>query len=160
MQAYTFGHLLKVTRLRYGLDQIEFAKKLDISQSTYSRYEKGKIEPPIGFVMKLTESFEFPFYLLFYPDIDETLSILPLKLFEFLTFENNFDYNPLRVKTKKRKEDDLIDIYSYIGSMIGQTLKKIGSYKLEDFNRLVDLEGYNDERIVRAIALISKAYKL
>ena len=44
--------------------------------------------------------------------------------------------------------------------MIGQTLKKIGSYKLEDFNRLVDLEGYNDERIVRAIALISKAYKL
>lgn len=47
-----FGERLKTLRLRDGLTQNEIAKKLNISQQSYARWENGKVTPSLD---KLTQ---------------------------------------------------------------------------------------------------------
>ena len=122
MKDFTFAHLLKVTRLKQGLDQKQFSKKLGISQSTYSRYEKGKCEPHLDIVLLLVKEYDFPIFLLLYKNLQESLDDIPIKLEEFLDFENNYTYNPKRLKSNKRKNEDLIEIILYLGSWKGKKL--------------------------------------
>ena len=122
MKDFTFAHLLKVTRLKQGLDQKQFSKKLGISQSTYSRYEKGRCEPQLDIVLILVKEYDFPIFLLLYKNLQESLDDLPTKLEEFLDFENNYTYNPKRLKSNKRKNEDLIEIILYLGSWKGKKL--------------------------------------
>jgi transcriptional regulator with XRE-family HTH domain len=160
MNKYTFGHLLKVTRLRHGLDQREFSELLDISQATYSRYEKGKTDPPLSLVMKLTEKHKFPSYLLFYPDLDEFVLNLPLDLIAFYLFENHYDYNPLRMKSTKRKNDDMLELFSGLISTIGQIKLRYNSYKLQTFIDYLVIHEYDIDKLERMINPIKNAYKI
>lgn len=122
MKDFTFGHLLKVTRLRQGFDQREFSKKLGVSQATYSRYEKDKYTPSLDFVITLVKEYDFPLFLLLYNNLQESLADIPIKLENFLEYENNYTYKPLRLKSNKRKNEDLIDIILYLGSWKGKKL--------------------------------------
>ena len=160
MNKYTFGHLLKVTRLRHGLDQRKFSELLDISQATYSRYEKGKTDPPLNLLMKLTEKHKFPSYLLFYPELDEFIRTLPLNLLTFYLFENHFDYNPLRIKPNKRKHDDMLELFSGLISLIGQVKQTYNLYKVEDFWNSLTIHEYDIEKIEKMISPIKNAYKI
>jgi transcriptional regulator with XRE-family HTH domain len=160
MKNYNFGHLLKVTRLRLGLEQREFARMLDISQSTYSRYEKGRVEPPLGIITRLVDDYDFPVYLLFYKETDDFVMNLPLRLMVFHFFENNYDFNPLRVKANGRKHADMVEILSEVFSLIGQVKQRYEMYKIDDFMSYLNRYGYDVDRITKAVKPIIKAFEL
>jgi len=48
-----FSERLRLLRLELGMTQIDFSRQLDVSQSNYSKYEKGIVEPPYSFVTKI-----------------------------------------------------------------------------------------------------------
>ena len=48
----------KDLRKEFGLSQKQMAEKLSISQQTYSDYEKGKTEPTIDTLIKISEFFK------------------------------------------------------------------------------------------------------
>ena len=160
MNKYTFGHLLKVTRLRHGLDQREFSKLLDISQATYSRYEKGKTDPPLSLMLKLTDKYKFPAYILLYPELDEFVRTLPLNLLTFYLFDNRFDYNPLRIKPSKRKHDDMIELFAGIIAFIGQVKQTYNHYKVEELLNFLSNHEYEVDKVVKIITPIKNAYKI
>ena len=160
MDNYTFGYLLKVTRLSQGLDQREFSKLLDVSQATYSRYEKGKTDPPLSLVLRLTEKYSFPAYLLFYPKLDEFVLNLPLNLLTFYLIENKYDYNPLRIKPNKRKHEDMIELLSDLVSIIGQIKQRYNLFKVEYFWNSLSMHEYDIKRIEKMITPFKNAYKI
>lgn len=49
------GNRLKELRLNKNLTQSELSSRLNISQITYSQYERGKREPSIETLIKLAE---------------------------------------------------------------------------------------------------------
>lgn len=52
------GQILK--RLRGTMKQGEFAKRLGITQSTLSRYERNRRQPDIGFLLRIIEQYNVP----------------------------------------------------------------------------------------------------
>ncbi|MBX6334230.1 helix-turn-helix domain-containing protein, partial [Candidatus Saccharibacteria bacterium] len=60
-----FGNLLKSNRERRGLEQLELARMVGVTQQTVSRWEKGASRPDQGIVHQLAQIFEV--------DIDEWL---------------------------------------------------------------------------------------
>ena len=52
-----FGERLKTLRLRDGLTQNEIAKKLNISQQSYARWENGKITPSLDKLTQIATTF-------------------------------------------------------------------------------------------------------
>lgn len=56
-----FNHaLLKEYRLQRGLTQLEAAKKLGVARTTYADYEKGKIQPPIDKLQRISLWMDVP----------------------------------------------------------------------------------------------------
>jgi transcriptional regulator with XRE-family HTH domain len=157
MEKFTYGHLLKVTRIRYGFDQREFSRILGISQATFSRYEKGKAEPPLSLLIRLTEEFNFPAYLLFYPSLDEFILNFPLDLLKFHIVENYYDYKPLRVKSNKRRQEDMIEILSDLMSTVGQVKQRYNRYTLQTFLKFLRND-YDLEKIKKIVNPIFSAY--
>jgi DNA-binding XRE family transcriptional regulator len=51
------GERFKELRIKNELNQIEFAKKVGISQSTLSEIEKGKSKPSVDTVISTSNSF-------------------------------------------------------------------------------------------------------
>ena len=49
-----FGNFVKERRIEKGLSQTEVAKKLNISQQAYSRYELGAREPGLQIILDLS----------------------------------------------------------------------------------------------------------
>jgi transcriptional regulator with XRE-family HTH domain len=52
---------IKVLREKLNLSQDRFGKKLGISGKTISAYEKGRCEPPLKILDKITEVYGEPF---------------------------------------------------------------------------------------------------
>lgn len=52
-----FGERLKALRLRDGLTQNEIAKKLNISQQSYARWENGKVTPSLDKLTQIATNF-------------------------------------------------------------------------------------------------------
>lgn len=52
--------LLKEGRLRQGLTQLEAANRIGIARTTYADYEKGKIQPPIDKLQKISLWLDIP----------------------------------------------------------------------------------------------------
>lgn len=52
--AQEFGERLRIARRRAGLSQERLAAKINISQESYSRYELGAREPPLGIIYELS----------------------------------------------------------------------------------------------------------
>lgn len=56
-----FNHgLLKEYRKERGLTQLEAAKKLGVARTTYADYEKGKIQPPIDKIQRISMWLDVP----------------------------------------------------------------------------------------------------
>lgn len=54
-----FGNYIKERRLEKGMSQEEVAKKLNISQQAYSRYEHGDREPGLQTIYDLAAILDF-----------------------------------------------------------------------------------------------------
>ena len=160
MKNYTFSHLLKVTRMRNGFDQAEFARRLGVSQSTYSRYEKGKSDPPFSLIQKLVKDYEFPVNLILYSDLSDLILNFPLKLLGYHLFENEFDFNPVRRKSNKRKNDDMSEILSEIISLVGQAKLRYESVKVRNYLKILELVGYDIDKVSKTAMLVAKAYRI
>jgi Predicted transcriptional regulators len=52
-----FNDRLKELRIEKGLSQAELSKLLDVRQNTYSYWERGKCEPDIKTLIKISELF-------------------------------------------------------------------------------------------------------
>lgn len=57
MQAETVGQRIKYLRKKNGVTQKELAKILYVSESTVSGWERGRAEPNIDFIVRLTALF-------------------------------------------------------------------------------------------------------
>jgi transcriptional regulator with XRE-family HTH domain len=57
----TFGERLKILREKNNVKQEELAKMLNLSQQTISNWEKGKVEPDLNAIKKITSFFNVSF---------------------------------------------------------------------------------------------------
>ena len=55
---YMFSEILRETRKIKGLSQIEMAEKLNISRTAYGDYERGRTEPDISTLKKISSILE------------------------------------------------------------------------------------------------------
>lgn len=55
----SFGKYIKERRVRKGLSQVDMAKKLNISQQAYGRYELGAREPSLQTALDIAELLDF-----------------------------------------------------------------------------------------------------
>lgn len=53
-----FSKRLKIIRISKGIEPIEMAVRLCVSESTYRRYERGESEPTISVLRKISSVFE------------------------------------------------------------------------------------------------------
>ena len=58
MQTKTVGQRIKYLRKQSGITQKELAKALYVSEPTVSGWERGRTEPSIDFIVKLTTLFQ------------------------------------------------------------------------------------------------------
>ncbi|MDE6707867.1 MAG: helix-turn-helix domain-containing protein [Oscillospiraceae bacterium] len=58
MQTESFGQRIRYLRTKKGMTQKELAKALYVSESTVSGWERGRAEPSIDFIIKLTASLQ------------------------------------------------------------------------------------------------------
>lgn len=58
--AYTLGEMRKAR----GLSQKEVAARIEVSQATYSAYERGRNEPPVEIIVRLSYVLDCPIDLL------------------------------------------------------------------------------------------------
>jgi transcriptional regulator with XRE-family HTH domain len=156
----SFGHMLKVTRLALGYDQSQFAKELEISQATYSRYEKGRTEPPLGLVIKLYREYKFPAFLLFADSLDEYIKDIPFDYFAYLIYENNYDFNPLRVKSPKRKYDDIAKRLSEAVSLVWFVRDFYSQFRNRHFHEALELNEYDIEKVEQYLNNAIKVFNL
>ena len=54
-----YGNFIKDRRQKLGLTQEEVAKRLEISQQAYSRYELGLREPNFTLILKISDLLNF-----------------------------------------------------------------------------------------------------
>jgi len=55
----SFGKFIKKIRLEKGLSQEDIAEKMDLSVSSYSKLETGKVDPTLSKIEKLASILEF-----------------------------------------------------------------------------------------------------
>lgn len=55
----SFGKYIKERRTRKGLSQVDMAKRLNISQQAYGRYELGAREPSLQTALDIAELLDF-----------------------------------------------------------------------------------------------------
>ena len=58
MQVKTIGQRIRYLRMRHGITQKELAKALYVSEPTVSGWERGRTEPSIDFIVRLTALFQ------------------------------------------------------------------------------------------------------
>ncbi|MDE5767853.1 MAG: helix-turn-helix domain-containing protein [Oscillospiraceae bacterium] len=58
MQTEKIGQRIRCLRMRNGITQKELAKILYVSESTVSGWERGRAEPSIDFIVRLTALFQ------------------------------------------------------------------------------------------------------
>lgn len=58
MQTETIGERIKYLRKKNSITQKELAKTLYVSESTVSGWERGRAEPSIDFIVRLTALFQ------------------------------------------------------------------------------------------------------
>lgn len=73
-----FGEIVKEARLSKGLTQLELADKFSSAEATISRLEKGKMNPSLTWILKLSEA----------------LGINPSELLDHMKWRQNKEWRP------------------------------------------------------------------
>ncbi len=53
----SLGNRIAQLRKRTGLNQVDFAQRLGVSQSAFKNYERGASEPPVSLITRLCSDF-------------------------------------------------------------------------------------------------------
>ena len=72
--------LLKESRKQRGLTQLEASQKLGIARTTYADYEKGKIQPPIDKLQRISMWLDIPTERLMQADNDTGIDISKIEM--------------------------------------------------------------------------------
>ena len=72
--------LLKESRKQRGLTQLEASQKLGIARTTYADYEKGKIQPPIDNLQRISMWLDIPTERLMQANNDTGIDISKIEL--------------------------------------------------------------------------------
>lgn len=60
------GMALRTARLQAGLTLQQAARRLPVDEATLSRYERGKVEPPLEIIAAATREYRSPLPMLAY----------------------------------------------------------------------------------------------
>ena len=95
-----FNHaLLKEYRLQRGLTQLEAAKKLGVARTTYADYEKGKIQPPIDKLQRISMWLDIPTERLMQANNDTGIDLDIFKKWEDAEVKNVQIIKRIKAKT-------------------------------------------------------------
>ena len=102
------GARLKSTRIKAGINQNEMARKLNLSNSTYSNYENGYSEPPMEIILEFCNIIEMPIDQLFDFHVSSPYSRNVKTLSDFIAIIIDLDRHGLSVekKTTYSEEDN------------------------------------------------------
>jgi len=121
------GDVLKRLRLDARQNQIQFAKRLGISRSTYSNYENGNRVPDIETLTRISQILDIPFKTLI--GVDEVSLFREIEDFRL--------YDITKEKFLKQMKEDNYS-FEYVSKMIG--------YKVDDIKQfLIDPYADNEE---------------
>lgn len=76
------GNQIKNLRLKLNMSQDRFGKRIGVSGKTVSAYEKGKINPALSVLEKISEEFEVSFMKKSNKDLERKLDELQRNLHE------------------------------------------------------------------------------
>jgi len=123
------GNYLKTKRLECGINQIEFAKKVNLSQTGLSLIESGKNDPKFTTLIRIVNTLD-------------TLSITPIREIDFNSWKNSMDdrkqvvgkYRSDRADRIKRKPRDpnKVEIFSILAKQAwNENIRQIGPREFE-----------------------------
>ncbi len=72
------GNIIKELRLAYGMNQVEFAKKLLVTKQTISNWENNNIQPSIDMLIKIADFFNVSTDYLLSRNNEKTLNVSEL----------------------------------------------------------------------------------
>ena len=136
------GKKLKEIRLQYNLNQLQFAEKLNIDASQYSKIERGVILPTLSQIMDIISLFKInPSWLL-----DDADKMLKEKSFKE-QFRNFFHYYKKGDREYDTKKDELYKVLDTICTATGKTIEEISTEQYRS--------GYIIERNIKNDMLLS-----
>lgn len=137
-----FGKKLKEIRQRYNMNQLQFAEKLSIDSSQYSKIERGVILPTLSQIMDIISIFNINAAWL----LEDTGNMLKEKSFTE-QFRNFFHYYKKGDAEYEIKKDELYKVLDTICNCTGKTIEEIS---LEQYRR-----GYTIEKNIKNDMLLS-----
>lgn len=69
MQSKTAGEKLKELRIFYNMTQDDIAELLDMSRTSFSKYENGAANPPLNVLRKLSAIYNVPIEYLIHDEV-------------------------------------------------------------------------------------------
>ena len=105
-----FSTNLKFLRKKYGLQQEELAKILNVKANTVSNYERGVSQPDYKTLLQITEYFNITAQQILYDNISTENNNIPPQEKSRLLINNNYDNllsynNNLCLCVEKRQKD-------------------------------------------------------
>ena len=91
--------LLKECRKQRGLTQLEASQKLGIARTTYADYEKGKIQPPIDKLQRISTWLDIPTERLMQANNDTGIDLDIFKKWEYAEVKNVQIIKRIKAKT-------------------------------------------------------------
>ena len=70
-----FANRIKELRVSMGLNQVEFAKKLNVTKQSVSNWENGNIQPSIDMLVKIAKVFSVSADYLLGLDVRSTIDV-------------------------------------------------------------------------------------
>ena len=70
-----FGTRIKSLRISFGMNQVEFGKKLNVTKQSISNWENGNIQPSIDMLIKISKTFSVSADYLLGLDFERTLDV-------------------------------------------------------------------------------------
>jgi transcriptional regulator with XRE-family HTH domain len=137
-----FGNKIKKIRLQCSLNQLQFAEKLNIDASQYSKIERGIILPTLSQIMDIISMFKINSAWL----LEDTGKMLKEKSFTE-QFRNFFHYYKKGDREYETKKDELYKVLDTICNRTGKTIEEIS---LEQYR-----SGYTIEKNIKNDMLLS-----
>lgn len=93
----TFGERIMELREKYDLDRKDFAKMIEVSNSSITRFENGEIQPTLKVMLKIKQKFDVSLDWLAGYETDEEL--------EYKKLINELEKSDIKAETLKKIVD-------------------------------------------------------
>jgi sulfur relay (sulfurtransferase) DsrC/TusE family protein len=85
---------------------------------------------------------------------------VPFDYFAYLIYENNYDFNPLRVKSPRRKNDDMAKRLSEVVALVWFVRDFYNQFRNRHFHKMLEQNEYDIEKVNLALNNAIKLFNL